>query len=75
MFPGGARRLLTVRTFKTGGISVCFHCQRQLVRVKGGFIFAEILDPDGHRIRVHKQCVRDAVGDGYVPAPPLKGKT
>jgi hypothetical protein len=60
-----------VRKFKTGGISVCFHCQLQLVRKKGGFIFAEILDPDGHRLRVHKDCQADAVGHGYRIAPPL----
>lgn len=54
-----------MRTFKTGGISVCFHCQAQLVRIKGGFIFAEIIDPDGHRLRVHKDCQKDAVGYGY----------
>jgi hypothetical protein len=60
----------SVRTFKTGGISVCFHCQRQLVRIKGGFIFAEIVDPDGHRLRVHKECQERAVGYGYrLPTP------
>lgn len=53
------------RKFKSGGISICFHCQRQLVRIKGGFIFALIKDPDGHLLRVHKQCVPDATGDGY----------
>ena len=55
-----------MRTFKTGGVSQCFHCQRQLVRIKGGFLFALIRDPDGHELRVHKQCQGAAVGDGYV---------
>lgn len=53
------------RKFKTGGVSTCFHCQRQLVRIKGGFTFALIKDPDGHLLRVHKDCVREAVGHGY----------
>ena len=54
-----------MRKFKTGGISICFHCHRQLVRVKGGFIFALITDPDGHELRVHKECQPKAVGEGY----------
>lgn len=59
-----------MRTFKDGGISFCFHCGRQLWRIKGGFIFAEILDPDGHRLRVHKHCQDQAVGHGYKMPPP-----
>jgi hypothetical protein len=55
-----------MRKFKTGGVSQCFHCQRQLQRIKGGFIYALILDPDGHEIRVHKSCQQDAVGEGYI---------
>lgn len=54
-----------MRRFKDGGISICFHCQKQLVRIKGGFIFALIRDPDGHDIRVHKDCQKQAVGHGY----------
>lgn len=54
-----------MKTFKTGGVSQCFHCQRQLVRIKGGFTFSLIRDRDGHEIRVHKQCQAKAVGDGY----------
>lgn len=54
-----------MRKFKTGGVSICFHCQRQLVRVKGGFTFALIADPMGNEIRVHKQCVSQAIGHGY----------
>ena len=57
------------RRFKTGGVSQCFHCCNQLVRVKGGFLFAEIVDPDGNRLRVHKQCQREAIGHGYKAAP------
>lgn len=59
-----------MRTFKTGGVSICFHCQKQLVRIKGGFIFALIADPIGNEIRVHKQCASQAVGDGYKAVPP-----
>ncbi len=54
-----------MKKFKTGGISICFHCHKQLVRVKGGFIFALIADPMGNQIRVHKDCAREAVGHGY----------
>ena len=53
------------RKFTTGGISTCFHCGKQLVRIKGGFIFGHIVDPDGHIIRVHKDCLDQAVGHGY----------
>lgn len=58
-----------MRNFKTGGISICWHCHRQLVRIKGGFIFDVILDPDGNQLRVHKDCVKDAVGHGYKLLP------
>lgn len=43
---------------------MCWHCSKQLVRVKGGFIFALVEDPVGNRMRVHKDCVRSVVGDG-----------
>lgn len=64
-----------MRKFKTGGISICFHCHRQLVRVKGEFLFELISDPDGNELRVHKMCQRHAVGEGYRAAPPQKTKT
>lgn len=57
------------RKFKTGGVSICFQCQRQLVRVKGRFLFSLIADPDGNEIRVHKGCVRHAIGEGYKEIP------
>ena len=63
-----------MRTFKTGGVSICFHCQSQLVRIKGGFIFSLIKDRDGNEIRVHKQCVVPAVGDGYTAVIAVKQK-
>ncbi len=56
---------MPARRFKTGGVSQCFHCQKQLVRIKGGFLYALICDPLGHETRVHKQCLSEAVGDGY----------
>ncbi len=62
------------RTFKTGGVSQCFHCGAQLVRIKGGFKFALIRDVDGHEIRVHKHCQNEAVGDGYVKVEQPKSK-
>lgn len=52
------------RIFKTGGIPFCWHCSKQLVRVKGGFIYAEVLDQDGNLHRVHKDCVSRVIGDG-----------
>lgn len=52
------------RTFKTGGVPFCWHCSKQLVRVKGGFIYAEVVDRMGTRYRVHKDCVSMVVGDG-----------
>jgi hypothetical protein len=58
-----------VRKFKDGGPSFCFHCNRQLVRIKGGFIFEELADPLGNRVRVHKDCLQLAVGDGYRHVP------
>lgn len=53
------------RKFLTGGVSQCFHCGRQLTRIKGGFIFALIKDPLGYPTRVHKGCQKDAATDGY----------
>lgn len=58
-----------MRKFKTGGISTCFHCHKQLVRIRGGFIFAIVTDPDNHELRVHKDCVKHAIGDGYRAQP------
>lgn len=52
------------RQFKVGGVSQCWHCGRQLMRVKGGFIYATVEDPLGNRMRVHKDCVKLAVGGG-----------
>jgi hypothetical protein len=53
------------RKFKNGGVSQCFECQKQLVRIKGGFHFSEVVDPLGNVSRVHKQCLTAAVGHGY----------
>ncbi|MBT2326075.1 hypothetical protein J7E62_27480 [Variovorax paradoxus] len=59
---------MSARKFKDGGVSQCFHCSAQLVRIKGGFTFAELETPDGHKVRVHKQCLSEATGHGYRPA-------
>lgn len=56
---------MTARKFKTGGVSQCFECQKQLVRIKGGFLFDEVTDPLGNVSRVHKQCLKLAIGHGY----------
>lgn len=58
-----------MRKFKTGGISICFHCNRQLLRVKGGFKFSTLLDPDNNELRVHTDCLRQATGHGYREKP------
>lgn len=52
------------KQFKTSGVSQCWHCSRQLVRIKGGFKYSEIEGPLGNRMRVHKDCLQEAVGDG-----------
>lgn len=52
------------RQFKDGGVSQCWHCSRQLVRIKGGFKYALVRDPLGNQMRVHKDCVKLAIGDG-----------
>lgn len=52
------------RIFKDGGIPFCWHCSRQLVRIKGGFIFANVIDPAGVLHRVHKDCIAHVIGDG-----------
>lgn len=46
-------------------VSHCWQCTKQLMRIKGGFIFALIRDPDGNHVRVHKDCVKHAIGHGY----------
>ena len=56
-------------------ISHCHHCFRQLVRRGGGeFYFAEVIHPDGHRVRVHHDCQQLILGDGY-RLPPEQEKT
>lgn len=60
------------KIWRTGGVSLCWHCTHQLVREKGGFIFELVRDPLGHEHRVHKACVELAIGDGIThvrPAP------
>jgi hypothetical protein len=52
------------RRFKDGGVPFCWHCGRQLVRIKGGFIHATLIDRIGNEMRVHKDCVKAAIGDG-----------
>jgi hypothetical protein len=34
-------------------------------RVGGGYHFAVIKDPIGNELRVHKDCVKRSVGEGY----------
>lgn len=60
---------MMAKKFKTGGVSQCHHCGRQLVRIAGGFKFAEVINPDGLPVRVHKHCQAVAVGDGYKLPP------
>lgn len=48
------------------GARKCWHCGRQF-RTKrgGGYTFAIVKDPIGNELRLHKDCVRHVVGDGY----------
>jgi hypothetical protein len=57
------------RIFKDGGIPFCWQCGRQLVRIKGGFIYANVIDQDGVIHRVHKDCVQFVIGDGIKELP------
>lgn len=45
-------------------ISHCWHCNRQLMRKKGGFHFAVLINQLNQEVRVHKDCVSQAVGGG-----------
>lgn len=55
-----------MRTFKTGGKSICFECGNQLVRVKGGFHFRIFKDNLGNTVRVHKTtCPELIMKQGY----------
>lgn len=59
-----------MKRWKTGGVSQCHHCNSQLMRTKGGFIFEILLDPLGNPVRVHKSCVDKQLGLGYrLPNP------
>lgn len=45
----------------------CWHCGKQLqTKTGGGYHFATIKDPIGNNLRTHKDCVKDALGNGYV---------
>lgn len=45
----------------------CWHCGKQLqAKLGGGYHFATIKDPLGNELRTHKDCVKHAVGNGYV---------
>lgn len=46
------------------GPSHCWHCGRQLVRIKGGFKFRVLVDQIGNEARVHIDCVREGAVDG-----------
>lgn len=47
------------------GSPLCWHCLRRLVYAKGGgFKFREVVDPLGHKHRVHIDCLEKALGDG-----------
>lgn len=56
---------------KARPISHCHHCFRQLMWKPGGgeFSYAEVIHPDGYRVRVHKDCQMLILGDGYKLPP------
>lgn len=50
--------------FKTNGPSFCWHCFKQLqLKTGGGFHFDLVVDRDGNRHRVHKDCTEKCVGE------------
>ena len=49
------------RTFKDGGVPFCWHCSKQLMRKRGGFHFAIVIDRDNRKHRVHHECVDSVV--------------
>jgi hypothetical protein len=49
-------------------VSFCWHCNKQLMRVKGGFIYSTLIDQIGNSHRVHKDCVQAAIGGGVKEA-------
>ena len=60
------------RKFKDGGPSFCWHCNKQLMLMRGGvFSYALVVDKAGVDHRVHKACVRGVTEDGDVK---LKGE-
>jgi hypothetical protein len=62
------------KAYKDGGVSICWHCRNQLVRVRSGFLFAQVRDPIGNVNRVHLDCLRFVVGDGYTEVKAGKEK-
>ncbi len=55
------------RKFKDGGPSFCWHCNKQLMLMKGGgFAFGLVRDKANVEHRVHKQCLPRAVAEGDV---------
>jgi hypothetical protein len=45
----------------------CWYCGKRLQgKLGGGYHFATVKDPLGNELRVHKDCVTHAVGNGYV---------
>jgi hypothetical protein len=56
----------------------CWYCGKQLqAKLGGGYHFATIKDPLNNELRTHKDCVKHAVGNGYVEvtrSEEMKGK-
>lgn len=60
-----------IKSSKWMGSRRCWHCGKQLqCKLGGGYHFAIIKDPIGTELRVHKDCVKRAIGDGYTEARP-----
>lgn len=59
------------RKFKTPGPSFCWHCNKQLMAMKGGVLsFSIVVDKADVEHRVHKACVREVTADGDVRLKP-----
>jgi len=55
-----------MKRVKYTGVKSCWHCGNRFRTKKGGgYTFATIRDPIGAELRVHKDCVRNVIGDGY----------
>lgn len=57
-------------TSKAKGPRNCWYCGRKLRTQRGGgYTFALIKDPIDNQLRVHKDCAKHVIGNGYIEIP------